>query len=819
MTERRKDILVLAALLLLFVALFGKILFTQQIVRAPDILNEYFWTVKDINSQSFAELFKIDLSNAGWNMFVNSGYTTEGGGASQQFLKYHGLIYWLFPSPANVAWFMVLHLFFGAAGTYLYCRAIGCSRSAAFVGGVIFGCGASNATLINAGHVLKIATISYAPLAFYLLERGFQRQRLIWFLATAVTLAFQFFNYHWQIAFYTCLCMAVYGLLRCAGELRSARSSGEYRPLKRLLLLNMSLLFFFLTTVSISLLPLANWSKDTNRGVQSGANQGKGGLDRDEAMSWSMPPEELATFVMPGLFGLSRQEAGDKPGEAIYYWGRMNFTQTTDYLGLLPWLLAPLVLLFRRDRYTWIVLTGVVITVLFSMGKYTPFYNLLYDYFPGIKQFRVPKMMLFMTTLCMGVFAARGLDCLGDERIRLSSGFRRYLASLAVLPVVLVLLCAWLRWGGGQWVSWLSPLITEPTRYQQGADLILGRWWNMVRESGLAALYAIVYVGVLFAWSRGWLSRRVVPLLLLVILIADIGRVDARFLPLSDVPHKSRGTITPVMEYLKRDTKEYRTMPLDGDPQQYSAADIPSFFFAMPVQQTRWQDILDTFAYQTAVPDMLGLKYLVMAPGQFEQEKQQFGDKFVPVFRSPDGSQIVLQNQKVLPKAWLVPSAVVVPEKNERLALLLNPSFSPDKMAVVETPPPIQLAPPGTAASLHGSVKTTAYKNEKISVDAQVNDNALLVLSEKYYKGWKAFVDGKQTEIYPVNHVLRGVYLLPGSHTVEFYFDPLPFKVGKWLTLSSMILFLLLLAREVWLGRCRESTGQEDDGHEPRPNV
>ncbi len=811
MTERRKDILVLTALLLLLVAVFGKILFTTQIVRAPDILNEYFWTVKDLHSLSLAKLFAMDISNAGWSMLVNSGYTTEGGAVSQQFLKYHNLIYWLFPSPANVAWFMVLHLFFGSAGTYLYCRAIGCSRPAAFLGGLIFGYAASNATLINAGHVLKIATISYAPLAFFLIERGFQRQRLIWFMATGFTLAFQFFNYHWQIAFYTCLCMAAYGLLRFAGELSVARGSGDYRPVKRLLLLNLSLLVFFLTTVSISLLPLANWSKDTNRGIQSGANQGQGGLEREEAMSWSMPPEELATFVVPGFFGLSRQEAGDTPGPRAYYWGRMNFTQTTDYLGLLPWLLAPLVLIYRRDRYTWIMVAGVVGTLFFSMGKYTPFYNLLYDYFPGINRFRVPKMMLFVTTLCMGIMAARGLDCLRDPLIRQSRAFRRYLAALIALPVLLALLCTSLRWGSGLWVSWLSPMIYEPTRYQQGSGLAMDRWWNMVRESGLAAVYATVYVAVLFAYARGWLSQRLLPFLLLVILVVDIGRVNARFLPLADVPQKSRGSVTPVMEFLKQDSKEYRTMPLDGDPQQYSSAGIPSFFYAMPVQQTRWQDILDTFAYQTAVPDMLGLKYLVLAPQQYEQEKSQFGDKYLPVFRSPDGSQIVLQNRKVLPKAWLVPAAVVVPGKNERLAVILSPEFNPANIAVVETTPPVQLVPPGTAAGPPGRVSTREYGDNAIKLEAQVTGNALLVLSEKYYKGWKATVDGKQVEIYPVNHVLRGVYLTPGTHSVEFVFDPLPFKVGKWLTLSSFALFAVLLGREWWLRRRRTSAVREND--------
>jgi hypothetical protein len=57
-------------------------------------------------------------------------------------------------------------------------------------------------------------------------------------------------------------------------------------------------------------------------------------------------------------------------------------------------------------------------------------------------------------------------------------------------------------------------------------------------------------------------------------------------------------------------------------------------------------------------------------------------------------------------------------------------------------------------------------------------------------------VDGRATEIVPVNHILRGVYLTPGKHTVEFRFDPLPFKVGKYLTLASFALFGLMLIRE-----------------------
>ena len=78
--------------------------------------------------------------------------------------------------------------------------------------------------------------------------------------------------------------------------------------------------------------------------------------------------------------------------------------------------------------------------------------------------------------------------------------------------------------------------------------------------------------------------------------------------------------------------------------------------------------------------------------------------------------------------------------------------------------------------------------------------NTLLVLGEKFYKGWKATVDGKSTTIYPVNYILRGVYLTPGKHTVEFLFDPLPFKIGKLLTFISFAIFAGMLIR-AWLFR------------------
>jgi uncharacterized membrane protein YfhO len=83
----------------------------------------------------------------------------------------------------------------------------------------------------------------------------------------------------------------------------------------------------------------------------------------------------------------------------------------------------------------------------------------------------------------------------------------------------------------------------------------------------------------------------------------------------------------------------------------------------------------------------------------------------------------------------------------------------------------------------------------------------MLVLGEKFYKGWKATIDHVPTTIYPVDYILRGVYLAPGTHKIEFNFDPLPFKIGKWLTLSSFAIFVGMVIREICIWRRKENIG------------
>jgi hypothetical protein len=808
MTENRKNYTALALMLMLLVLFFSQILFTDKIIRAPDIIQEFYWSAIAASKLKLGNIVNFDLK-AAWSIEPNSGYTLLGGGVGGHFNILNKLVFILIPIPAAVAWHIVLHLFLGAAGVYCYCRAIGTSSSAAFIAGVIFALAPEMATLINAGHVMKVATIVFAPWAFFCLEKGFQKRKVIWFMATGLVLALQFFNTHWQIAYYTCLAVGLYGIVRMILILREEawqERAGAYR----LIGMNLVTLFFFLSTVAISLMPLASWSTDTNRGEQSGANQGKGGLNREEAMSWSMPPEEMAAFVIPGLFGFSRQEAGENPPNIIsYYWGRMHFTQTISYMGLLPWLLVPLPLIFRRDRYTLLAMLGIVGGIVFSMGKYTFIYNLLFDYFPGINRFRVPKMMLFIPVIGLGVMAARGIDVLHDETLRATKTFKRYLLGIVLLPVALLLFFVLLKTGQKQWLTMIMDIISQPTRYESGEQLIWQRWNNIIYETGIAAFLSVLYVFVILAAFRWRRFSVIAPAVLLLVFVADVGRVDYKFMFLASVPQQSKGFKTPVVDFLASQSKQFRAMSLDGDSSYFAEHGIPIFFTSQAVQQVRWQEILDGFSFVSPVADMLNLKYLIMSKELFRKEGAEIGSKFSPVFTSPEGSEVVLENKNVLPKAWLVSTAFVVDSRQQTLQILQNPTFNPGQVALVESPPPIPLATVGqTSTVAPGNVSVNRYEGEHIDLTASVAVNSILVLGEKYYQGWKAQVDGKDVIIHPVNNILRGVYLTPGTHKISFIFDPLPFKIGKYLTLGSFALFTGMLIRE-W--RIRRNMGLSCD--------
>jgi len=797
-----RDWLYIAVMAVIVIGFCNRVLFTDMIIRASDVITQFFWGASAMKKQPLGDYFSSlsGLFQASWDPLQDGGRTLEGGWNAIGLLVHRYVIMHFFPFPSSIAWLAVLSLLWGGIGTFCYCRLIGVSRLSSLAAGLLFALCTENASLINAGHIQKIEAISWAPWAIYFLENALRSRRFFHYAMTALMLAVQFFTMHWQIAFYTCLAVAAYWFFY-VGE-RFAEG-GYARAFRKDFLLASTILVLFFSTIAMSFAPLLSWSKQSERG---------GGMNKEEGLSWSMPPEEILTFAIPGLVGYSRQEAGDKPEAGqTYYWGRMHFTQTNDYLGLLPWFFLPLALLFRRDRYSRYFSFLMVATLVMALGKYTFVYRFMFDHLPGFSTFRVPKMILFLFAFAAAVLMGRGLDLLFEEGDR--RRLRWWIGGTALSVALLWAFRMYIGFSEQSIITLAAEYIGAPTRYQAGNELVTERYTNMLLSSTSAAIFASIYLAVCFSWYRRWIAGKAAFLALLILFAGDLWQVNRNYFVLTPSPQSNRKAAkNDVVSYLEPRIDHYRMQPLGGESATYYAdyglANLSAY---VTVSEKRYREFLEIFSLDGRLPDLMNLKYIVMPGTDFRAQQEKLSAKYLPVFNAADGS-VVLENRTVLPKAWLVPSAVAVPDSRQRLSAMLDPRFDPALVAIVESTPPLDLSNPGSGFT-PGTARVEEYQPNRIAVSAVAGQNSLLVLGEKYYSWWYATVDGKKAEIVPVNHVLRGVYLTPGTHRVEFVFDPLPFKVGKWLTLSSLSLYALLLGREWWLRRRR--TPCEQEGHEP----
>ncbi|WP_243370786.1 YfhO family protein [Geotalea sp. SG265] len=791
-----KDWFYVGLMAVIVIAFCNKVLFTDQIIRASDVITQFFWGAKAIKAQSLADYLASipTIFHANWEPLMDGGRTLEGGWNAIGLLFHRFLIQHYFPFPSSIAWLAVLSLLWGGIGTYFYCRLIGISRFGAFTAGLIFSLGTETASLINAGHIQKIEGISWLPWVLYFLERAIRSGRLFHYAMTSLMLAVQFFNMHWQISFYTCLAVGAYWFFH-VGESFVSKGKGYLPAFRKDIALAVVMVMLFFTTIAMSFAPIFSWSRQSERG---------GGMSQEEGMSWSMPPEEILTYAVPGFFGLSRQEGGDVPAPGqVFYWGRMHFTQTNDYLGLLPWFLVPLVFTRRRERTDRFFLFLMGATLLMALGKYTFVYQFMFDHLPGFSTFRVPKMILFLFAFAVAVLTGRGVGILAEAAPQ-SRPLKYWLAGSGLFVTLIGLLWLWFAFGAESAVQFLPATIGEPTRYQWGAGLATDRYGNAVREAGIAFGVAFVYLAVLLAWAKRWLPVRLLLPVLVILLLGDLWRVNTNFFVLTDPPVADKTkTKNDVVAFLEKNIDRYRMQPMNEQSSAYYADfGLGNISAYVTVSEKRYREFLDAFSLTGAMPNLVNLKYLVMPRGQYEEEKQNLAGQYQPVFESLTGS-VVLENRQVLPKAWLVPEVQLVANPEQQLVMMRNPYFNPARTALVETPPPAGLAPKGQG-NLSGNVEVALFEPNRIVVKVAASDNALLVLGEKYYKWWHVLVDGKREEIFPVDHILRGVYVGPGQHRVEFRFDPLPFKIGKYLTLASLAFIAGLAVTELCRRRKRE---------------
>jgi len=95
-----------------------------------------------------------------------------------------------------------------------------------------------------------------------------------------------------------------------------------------------------------------------------------------------------------------------------------------------------------------------------------------------------------------------------------------------------------------------------------------------------------------------------------------------------------------------------------------------------------------------------------------------------------------------------------------------------------------------------GAATLVSYDANKVIIECEAKTDVFLYVSDTWYPGWKAYIDGKQTKIYRANVAFRAVEIPAGKHRVAFRYVPLSFYCGLVLTCIGIFLCWYLIKRD-----------------------
>ena len=185
--------------------------------------------------------------------------------------------------------------------------------------------------------------------------------------------------------------------------------------------------------------------------------------------------------------------------------------------------------------------------------------------------------------------------------------------------------------------------------------------------------------------------------------------------------------------------------------------------------------------------DLMGVRYLVFPPKSKQVRRcEALGLELVQ--RSDEG--LIYRNPTALARAFLVHRAESFPNDDALIDRMTSPGFAVSSTALLGEP-----APPLAPSTGSEQVTIRHYQPMAVQIDVTASASAMLVLSDTYYPGWEAEIDGQPTKLYVVNTVLRGVAVPAGSHQVEFIYRPRAVIYGA---LISAMTLVALLSLAVW---------------------
>jgi hypothetical protein len=755
---RVRDLAALALLLVLCLLFFWRVVTPNPADRASfrqgDFYNQFY---------AFA-IFEFNQLTSGrlplWNPYTYSGHPFL---ADVQSAVYYpvSLATMLLSLASGFSAFAleletIAHFYLGAVFTYLLARRLLGSRAGALFSAITFTFG-GYLTSYPALQLAILETVIWLPLILLLIDLGASelggRTRLGFLYLVLAGLAFgiALLAGHPQSAMYTLYVSLLYFLLK----LWQARRPGADRVAYRSFALGAAtFLLVGLGLAAAQIIPSLEFMRLSSRPDLS-----------YQELAGGFAYLDFIQILLP---------------HATSFWSPL-------YIGIFPLLMSLFALYllicrggagqtveqrrrWRAEVLFWTILAAI--TLLLSVGDDSFLYSLFYVGVPGFGLFRDQERAALVFSLALSLLAGYGFTALMVS-VKESQARDRYYHAILRILIALAL--------GIVGLTTLFFLGSSTAGAPPGGtmDTMLG-----------LGVFVSLLLGASLAWLLLWQHRPstewLVLSLAICLVVVDLFTVNSR-------PNVQKRKLenqyqaTPAIKELQVQPGTFRIHNDFRLPGNYGPAHgLEDTWGSSPLRLADYERFMARVPLERAWA-LLNVRYVVTWLEHLSVSAE-------PVFEEPAKRGEVTYIHRLEaehPRVWIVYEAEVVSSQDMALDRVAEPGFDPYRLAVLDTPAGLRLRGQATDAP---QARLAVFSPSRLVVEVDHASDGLLVLSELYYPGWRATVDGRQAPIYRTDAILRAVEVPAGQHQVEMVFDPLSVKLGLAISGITLLLSLAYLA-------------------------
>ena len=701
-----------------------------------------------------------------WNPYILTGTPLLANFQSAPFSPTN-FVYFLFDKLTAWSLQIILQHLLVIVFTYLLLRSWKVSKVGSVIGGVVFAFSGYNLIWSQwNGHALSAAFI---PLLLYFQDKWLVSGKWKYGVGVTLSLSLQFFSGYPQVVLYTLIASSLLWLFRLSRS-------------KEFFIKTLFLSVFLLLGVGIAapqILPGAELLSVSQRKVEQ------------YPFEWAfLPIVKVITFLAPDFFGNHATKN---------YWGPQDYTSNTGFVGVIAVILAGLsVFLVKKKKEIIYSLLLVVVSLLLTFA--TPVSIFIWK--SGIfgLQAATAHRALVLFSLGIAFLSAFGTDnFLTVKKLSL----KPLLIPAFILGIFSIgaLLLFFLS---SKYPDYYSPIVRGIPKYKVALR-------NLILPLGTFFAATVIF------WitrERKLFSRKVALGLLFMLLTFELFRFGWKFTPFS--PRHIVFPKTPVLDFLVSQEKPFRMnggvvvpmnmlMPYEletvGGYDAVYSLNIAKFIAVVNSEkpdadpQGRYGTVSNP---NSKLLDLVNTKYLLVKKENEKGDPDKEGnlpkdinqEKYRPVFE--DKTTVVLENTQVLPRAFVVYDWEVVEDRDSILEKLLDQDFPLGEKVLLEEGAPI---PPRQGKS---EVLFTKYGQQESIIKVVSDRNGFLFVSDLFYPGWRAYIDGKESKIYRANYAFRAIFVPEGEHEIKFAYRPDSFFSGlkvSGLSALSLLMFGFVLGR------------------------